>query len=263
VCSKHRQEGKGFGCGQASMYPLFNSIVSGGKKKGMMSGWAAKVRKSKKQGARVRCTAARVVKRVASSLHLGLWCASRAYASKRTTSQPYRDQSGWKRLNFTGSNNDSSLAPVLHSPTGLDYTAPSSSLPCRPTSQMPGLPPARHRLLLLLLFLLFVLATSTLSSPSTTTAVLPLPSAPFQVPTPYGTLAYKVIEESRVLFLKLTTRARSSYISTTVGPVHFYRCPGKRGASLPPVVLVHGVCATGKRKGSGRTPSSMEIVPFL
>lgn len=151
------------------------------------------------------------------------------------------------------------------SSTGLDHmtTASPPPPPCL-TPQMHGLPPWLHHPVILFL-LLFVLASSSASAVATTTipttAALPppSPSAPsFQVPTPYGTLAYRVIEESRVLFLKLVTRARSSYISTTVGPVHVLRCIGKKGASLPPVVLVHGVCATGKQNGSKRTQRWME-----
>lgn len=105
-------------------------------------------------------------------------------------------------------------------------------------------PPAYRRHLILFLLLL---TTGTLSATTTTTIIAAPPPPPhFHVPTPHGTLAYKVIEESRILFLKLMTRAHSSYIATTVGPVHVIRCAGKRGATLPPVVLVHGVCSTGK-----------------
>ena len=126
------------------------------------------------------------------------------------------------------------LRPPPSSTAWTNTHGPPRPLPRPTTTQMPVLPQSARRLLLLLLLLLL----------ATTTAALP-PPPPFQVPTPYGTLAYNVIEESRVLFLKLTTRGRSSFIPSSVGPIHVLRCPGKRGATLPPVMLVHGVCATG------------------
>lgn len=52
VCSKHRQEERAFGCGQAMHV---SSVFNRGKKR-MMSGWAAKVRK---QGGALHCCACR------------------------------------------------------------------------------------------------------------------------------------------------------------------------------------------------------------
>ena len=164
--------------------------------------------------------------KVASSLHLGAWCVvsyiSRHYDTNTRARGHRARKTRWL---------DKVVLRPPPNTAGLDqHVRPSSTLAARPpTTQMPVLPRSARRLLLLLLLLLL----------PTTPAALPLP------PTPYGTLAYNVIEESRVLFLKLTTRGRSSFIPSSVGPIHVLRCPGKRGATLPPVMLVHGVCATG------------------
>lgn len=104
----------------------------------------------------------------------------------------------------------------LPTTTGLDFLLQYGHLlyvqspSC--TSKMPGdhylrLRRPAIRPLLRLLLLLLALPTTT---SSTTTTAAPQLTSPFQVPTPYGTAAYTLIEESRILILKLLTRARSS-----------------------------------------------------
>lgn len=70
--------------------------------------------------------------------------------------------------------------------------------------------------------------------PRSTTAA-GTPASDFHVPTPHPVhaAAFSLVEGARLVFLKLATRSRSSYVETRVGKAHVLRCPGQRTRCPP------------------------------